>query len=204
MGAAAILLTGAGPVAASLHVEAGDAGELPGTAQATPAGLLTTITGSIGFDRDRDIFSITITDPSTFSARTTLGGDTQLFLFNSAGFGILMDDDSAGGFLSLLPAGNPALTALTPGQYFLAISEFDDDPISLGGLIFGTGLGTEGPTGPGGAGAITGWNPDGAADTYNYSITLTGAAGSAVPEPGTALAGLALVGLVGVRRRRAE
>ena len=188
-----------------LYQELGDAGELPATSQGTPAGILVGIDGRLSYSGDRDMYAITITDPSIFSAQTVMGGDTQLFLFDAAGYGIFSDDDSGGNLLSLLPAGNPALTSLTPGRYFLAISNFNSDPMSVDGFIFGAGN-LKGPIGVGRANPIVGWSPSTAAG-YSYSIALKGAAGavggaSPIPEPTTALFGLALAGTALSSRRR--
>lgn len=94
---------------ATIWAEVGDAAELPGTAQITGgAGSLDAITGSL--PSGSDMFAIFITDPSTFSA-TTVGTpgslfDTQLFLFDSLGFGVYANDDTPSVSLrSTLPAG---------------------------------------------------------------------------------------------------
>jgi hypothetical protein len=188
-------------------VEAGDAGQLPGTAQGTtvgPSGTpLVSIAGTFGTITDADMYCIQILAPTAFSV-TTVGGstnDTQLFLFNTAGMGIAANDDSAGTAQSTLPLGNPLLTVLTPGTYLLAISTYNIDPTSAGGLIFPNSPFTNvfGPTGPGGGSPVTGWTGSGA--TGSYTISLTGAGAWAVPAPG-AIALLGLAGLVGTRRRR--
>jgi len=177
--------------------EVGDAPELAGQAAGTlPA--LTRITGNIGSGTDADMFIITLATGGLFSA-TTLGTggslvDTQLFLFNSSGHGLLANDDSGGTLRSTLPP-----TALAAGNYLLAISAWDRDPVSAGGLIFPTSPFSNvfGPTGPGGAGAITGW--DGSGGTGDYAIDLEL---QPVPEPATLfLFGSALAG-IGMARRR--
>jgi hypothetical protein len=90
--------------------------------------------------------------------------------------------------------------------YYLAITSFDVDPTSAGGLIVLSSpfTGVFGPTGPGGGAPISGYSGTGGMGTY--TINLTGAEASdvaAVPEPATvALIGSGLVGLVARRRLR--
>ena len=84
-------------------------------------------------------------------------------------------------------------TATLPaGDYFLALTTFNVDPVSPGGLFIFPNAPFQnvfGPTGPGGGAPISGWaNPGFTPGTY--TINLTGAAFS-TPEPGT----LALFGL---------
>lgn len=194
----------AGPAAAAPWLEVGDAGELLGTAQTVSGvGPLTSISGAIAVDRDRDLYRIYIPAGGGFSAATaSAGGDPQLFLFTAAGLGIMSDDDSGPGLESALPLGHPLISTLPAGYYYLAISEFDDDPTSVGGEIFGEGS-LQGPSGPGGASPLSGWFADGAADTWTYTITLTGAQfAAAVPSPAVpALLGIGLLGLAASRRR---
>ena len=168
--------------------EVGDAGDLPGTAQAVLTGPLATISGFLDFS-DADMYCITIDDPSIFSASTLglVNFDSQLFLFHPDGMGIVFNDDTAGfGVQSRLPAGHPLITVLSPGPYLLAISGFDHDPVSVGGAIFpDTFPGVFGPTGPGGGSPVIGWSGDGGSGFY--TIRLTGASGwtsgRVIPEP---------------------
>jgi hypothetical protein len=180
-------------------MEQGDAGQLPGVAQQVFGGVgdtLTTITGSLSTIDDADMFALRITNTATFSA-TTVGGttiDTQLFLFNSAGQGVLANDDvSTMQVQSTLPAGPGAATNwLGPGMYFLLISSFGRDPQSVAGLIFPNSItGAFGATGPGGgANVITGLTGLGS-NNGPYQISLTSASplpsSAAIPEPTSAL-----------------
>lgn len=156
--------------------EVGDAGDLPLTAN-TPNGVgaLTSITGVAG-GSDEDMYRICLTGGGTFSA-STVGSvlvDTQLFLFDSAGLGVEANDDSVG-LKAVLPAGGLSPTA--GGVYYLALSSFNNDPVSSGGLIFPStpfNL-VHGPTGPGGGSPISGWTNNSGSAAAAYTIALTGA-----------------------------
>src|SRR5262245_55669109 len=119
----------------AIYAESGDAGETLVTSQGT-GGLspLDQIAGNL-VASNADIFSINIHVPAAFSA-TTVGGasfDTALFLFDSAGNGVLFSDDSSNTIRSTLPAGSLPGPA---GLYYLAISSWDYDPNSTSGEIF--------------------------------------------------------------------
>ena len=158
----------------------GDAGELPATAQRpssslfgpTPFIALDTISGTLSSSTDRDMYRICKLPAGSASA-TTVGtpgtlSDTQLFLFNGSGLGVRANDDSVG-LRSTLPS-----EVLGWGVYYLAVSTFDSDPVSVGGLIFPSTpfTGVFGPTGPGGGSPISGWQ--GLVGTGTYTISLTG------------------------------
>ncbi len=169
--------------------EQGDAGELPATAQATVgAGALASISGSyVAGASDVDMYCITIVNPQAFLAATcgSTTVDTQLFLFRSTGLGVVCNDDFCGVQSTInatLVGGQPA------GSYLLAISAFNKHPISGGGRIFpNTFGGQNGPTGPGGGAAITGWSGT-HTGTGTYVITLAGTGyctGATAVEPTT-------------------
>ena len=116
--------------------EVGDAGELPSTAQITTGdGILEFIDGYLESPTDVDMYVIYITGSENFSATTvgwTTGVDTQLTLYDSSGHGVYSnDDESADVAQSTLPD-----RFLTPGLYYLAISDWDWDPVSDEGFIF--------------------------------------------------------------------
>lgn len=170
------------PAGAATFAEVGDAGPLPATAQnVTGVEPVTEITGTLGgAPPGEDMYRLCLAGNGTFSASTvgTPGtfSDTQLFLFDAAGNGVYANDDApGGGFRSTLPASDP-LTPAVPGIYYLAISVFNDDPVSAGGLIFPNApfSGVFGPTGPGGGSPITGWTAGGGTPG-TYTIVLTGA-----------------------------
>lgn len=181
---------------------AGDWVEIPTAPELLP-GQITVGTGSL----DRiigtlsgglaDLYCISIVDEANFSA-TTVGGtsiDTQLFLFDANGMGVAHNDDSVG-----LQSTITSQFVNSNGIYFLAVSGYNRDPNSAGGLIWNNSpFGTErAPDGPGAAGALTSWTGTGA--NGDYTIFLTGAGFHRVPEP-SALALLALGGLAMFRRR---
>jgi hypothetical protein len=195
---------------AQVHVELGDAGELPGTAQIiTGLPVLTSITGSLGAN-DADMFRFH-SPGGIFSATVTVlssAGDSQLFLFNSTGFGVLANDDDGAPF-----APSRIFTATLPaGDYFLAISEFNRDPVSAGGLIFPGDSLTDitavvGPTGPGGGLPVSGWQSD-SGSGFDYSIALENASGVSEAVPGVpdessplVLLSLGVLSLLWMRRR---
>ncbi|CAG0981252.1 hypothetical protein PHYC_01778 [Phycisphaerales bacterium] len=192
----------ASAAAAQTWAEIPDAGEL--TAQDTVGvGALTTITGSTlpTDDSGVDMYCIRVVDWAAFSASLAGGAshDTQLFLFTAAGMGIATNDD-ASGVQSVLPAGNALYSGRTNGELvMIAISGYNRDPSSTGGLIFpNTFSGVNGPTGAGGGSPLSSWG--GTPARGDYSLALTGTE-YCVPAPASiALAGLA--GLIVGRRRR--
>lgn len=208
---AAFALLGAATAFGQTWTEVGDAPDLlPG--QATGSGTLTTIIGD-ATNGDHDMYAINITDPLHFVAGVSAAGgtgDSQLFLFDANGMGVVMDDDSPfrrGGTRSVLAGRNGGITAA--GLYYLAISSYDRDPVDSAGneIWLDQPFNTQRtPDGPGAANPIAGWDTGTAtSDLTNYTITLRGAsaAGGApqpTPEPAT-LTALALGGLLLGRRR---
>ena len=120
-----------GPLNAALAnpiSEIGDAGDLIPTAQNVGPGI-DSISGILGTN-DVDLFGINLSG-GLFTASTVGGSfaDTQLWLFDSAGFGIVANDDTATQ-QSLISAN------LAAGFYFLGISVWNVDPFSADGAIF--------------------------------------------------------------------
>jgi hypothetical protein len=143
--------------------------------------------------------------------------DSDLFLFDSAGMGVAANGDTslaAGETNATIPLGSVAGPA---GIYFLAVASFPDHPVSPGGdifpdlLTFSADGEVVGPTGPGGASAISDWigDDDGFAPITAgaYEIQLQGAefaqTAAVVPEPASfALFALGSTIACGVYRRR--
>ena len=188
-----LALAGTGPLPASTFIETADAGLLTSTANLTTISSgspLDVILGTLSED-DADIFAIVLTGGTLFTATTasnvTSFFDTTLFLFNSAGLGLVANDDCPFN----PPQSSIEFMPTTTGTYYLALAGFGFFPRSAAGLIWPLdgGLlppGLLGPAGPGGAQALNGWlgsSPEAGA----YRITLTGAQALAVPEPGTSL-----------------
>ncbi len=226
-GVVAITLTATVTASGPKWTELGDAGSTPGGAQ-TPAGIgsLAFINGSLGsvslagaFDFE-DMFMINIVDPFNFRATTEPNDpelvdafanfNSQLWLFQPAAPGDLLnalgylgnDDhpDVAQSVRSLLiPMTSDGFPDLVdPGIYFIAITRFNNDPVSAIGEIFDQVSLTEisGPDGDGGAFPITGWTGDKDGFDGGYRIALQGV--EFVPAPGTII----LFGLAALRRRR--
>ncbi len=197
---------------ADIYTESGDAGQTVGTAQnVTGVANLTRIEGSLMPDgNDVDIFRIVINDFANFRADTfgtRAGGfpnpDTQLFLFDENGFGVYGNDDAPGGGTvdSELISG----VVSSNGTYLLAITTFNNEPISAGGAIFDpTGApftATVTPTGPGGGSALTGWDSNGDSGEHGaYGINLEGA--TVIPAPGAVLLAAFGLPIVGIAKRR--
>jgi hypothetical protein len=164
----------ASPALAQTWTETGDAPELLSGAQfALGTGSMTQISGTIGAASDTDLYAFEICDFANFSA-TTVGQttlDTQLFLFNSAGLGVTSNDDSQTTNQSTITA----LNVTSNGLYYLAISAYNRDPVSSGGLIFNPPAFTteQGPNGPGAASPLSAWSGT-TAVTGAYAIALTG------------------------------
>jgi hypothetical protein len=164
--------------------EAGDAGDLPATAQDLTGAGVDTINGTVAGSSDIDMYRVCVDGAGTFSA-SAVGGtevDTQLFLFDPSGRGVYANDDHALGVVqSLLPAGHE-LTPQAPGHYYLAVGAYNLDPLGAGNPIFGLGTGVVGPVGLGGGEPVSGWGgrPGGPGP---YTLTLTGA--QCAPPPDT-------------------
>jgi hypothetical protein len=154
--------------------EQGDAGDLPETAQATGTDTstpLSSISGALAAD-DVDMFAIYIADPSAFQAETnteTTDFDSQLWLFDVNGNGIVHDDDSAGRLRSRITNANNCIPG--PGTYYIAISRFNRDPRDCNDIAIWTG--TANACAVAGSSRVASWTGTTSAGTYQ--IVLQGA-----------------------------
>lgn len=169
-----------------------DAGSTPASAQvpAGPAGPLKTIAGntsaaftaSSGVDFE-DVYRIRICDPLRFCMKSFATFDSQIWLFNENGIGILANDQGNGDDAVVFPPANDGTKAVPQsptGVYLIAISGFNNDPVSLvpGGThspIFNQQRREErsGPDGEGGQFPLAGWSGPG--EVGQYFIRLEGA-----------------------------
>jgi hypothetical protein len=213
----------------------GDAGQTLATADVTMGakGPLTDIKGTLipgqpdpdtpNFllpSPDVDLYKIMIVDPGTFSATTvnkqtpaTL--DTELFLFDSKGKGIVANDDTS---MTEVRSTIPVTFFVTqPGIYYLGISSSVGmtgkglNPVSAGGQIFNLDPATSisGPIGPGGNQALSGWQGMGqrfpkGSKAQPYDIQLTNTTFAVItPEPDfAAFCGAGTTTLLGLYLRR--
>jgi hypothetical protein len=174
--------------------EAGnDAGDLPATATSINGNgqALTFITGTLDLD-DVDMFKIKICDRPNFVATTNQSGtstaiDSILFVFDLNGRGLVMSDDT-----SATVAQWSTITSLyipSNGDYYLAISSFNNTaqlgrmPIDGSGQQLFTATNPANgqvypewqPTGPGAANPVAGWSGPTETGGQTYNILLTGA-----------------------------
>ncbi len=202
-----------------------DAGRFISTAMDTTVlivGQPTSIAGRLGGTENPlvgndyvDSYLITITDPVFFTAQTfptliarQMGTpsdfDTQLWLFDASGLGLLANDDKAlaniGSLITAPSTDGTAITIPGPGTYLLAISVKGVFPLSGIGSIFDlTGSPTEisGPDGLGGTGALSSWDETlpSVVVPGNYFIEI-------VPAPGASMIAGVFGVMLGRRRRR--
>ena len=190
--------------------EIGDAGNLLPTSQAVGSGV-NSISGSLSSAGDVDLYRLGLSSglftASTGVAAVGVGPDTQLFLFDSTGRGIVYNDDATG----LTTQRSLVSATLTAGTYYLGISVWNIDPYSAGGNIFPDtyfccSTPIAGPTGPGGALPLSYWAPGpsgtNGSQPGRYVISLNQ---STVPEPSSLLLlGSGLIGLALWGRKRAK
>ena len=178
-----------GQCVATAYLEASgpEAGETLANAALTlgnSANPLTKIRGSF-LASDMDMYAINICNEAAFSA-STVGGttaDTQMFLFDASGRGLVMGDDD----VAPLPASSQTTLSsqfvTANGLHFLAVGVYNRDPAdgtsSTTQLIWnntnpGAAFGPEwAPNGPGAANPVANWTGT-IATTGNYAITLNG------------------------------
>ncbi len=208
-GAMLLFWSGALPAEAVTFTESGDAGQSLATANVVPGAVGTggtdVISGSIAEAfNDADLFAVTLSAGTTFSATVSATAtgldDSQLFLFNAAGLGLVANDDiNSINFFSTI-----SFNIATSGTYYLGISGFDYDPQDAASFIFpNTATGQVTPVA--GAGSLSGWTvrTPGPVSFGDYTISL---ATTPIPEPSSVLGLIAVAGLgaVALRRKRAQ
>lgn len=202
--------------AAAQHFEVGDAGNFPGNAQLVAAGT-DTIIGAIASLDDEDLYRVTITDFTQFSVIVSGEGgdpltDSQIFLFDLNGAGLAHNDDiSTVNRYSGLPMGNGLYVGLTPGEYLIGVTGWNNDPYYAVSpdleKVFpdpnydGSGNGeVVGPRDGAVGQPIIFWDGLlGGQDDGGYRLVLTGV--DPVPEPAT-MSALALGAAALLRKRR--
>jgi hypothetical protein len=160
--------------------EAGDAGDLIGTAQSTSgSGPLATINGVLASANDVDLYCIKI--PSVPPAGALLVGlqcaviqGPNVWLFDAGGNGVFATSTCAFGYKAILAPSS----SLAPGTYYVAVAYSGVDPSSSGGPIWVPAfLPQRTPDGPGGALPLASWVGAGSVQPINpYTITLQYAA----------------------------
>lgn len=186
---------------ASTFVESLDAPAIsPG--QAVGVGV-DRIAGTISARGDADLYRLQL-GAGRFTATTVglAGFDTQLFLFNAEGLGLIANDDVADNVLQ------SSISAVLPaGMYLLGVAAYNTDPLSAAGPIFPDSNDFDADpqwtaTGRGGNLPLLGWTASSTADAVHdaaYQVSLNVAV---VPEPATfAMTGLGLA-LIGFFKRR--
>ena len=171
-------------------MENADAGELRATAQDLGDSEHAVIWGTFTSASDVDVYRLCLTDGVSFSA-STVGGttlDTQMFLFDSEGYGVYANDDASGTRGSLLPA-NHRLSPQAGGEYFLGIGSYNRDPQSVQGEIFQDNYnrfvypdGVLPANGFGSGEPLIGWNGRAPGGPGAYRIALTGTRACEPPD----------------------
>jgi hypothetical protein len=162
----------------------GDSGEsIPDPGWALGSGSLQSIRGVIE-ENDVDLYAIDITNAAQFSA-TTVGladFDTQLFLFDQNGLGVVMDDDDP--LTGALQSRLTSAFVTANGRYYLAISRYNRDPLNaLGAPIWNDGpFNVERtPDGPGAGNPLLASWAHTTPVAGRYEIALTGTSFIAAP-----------------------
>jgi hypothetical protein len=211
------LFTLASSALAAGYTSNGSAGELIASAEVISGSTsLDSISGSFTITNGvtfGDLYKISIGNPAAFSASTTTvttgvnNFDTQLFLFDSTGKGLVADDDTPTSPQAMITANSPYLLSLSAGVYYLLIEGSGRYPVDASGnYIFPNILNGADPSVNYGANsnagiyaALLGNSNEGG----SYNIALTGAQFIGAPEPsGGTLALAASAFFFGRRKRR--
>lgn len=143
------------------------------------------IAGNLSDENDVDIYRIFLEENSLFGADTIneitsrVDTDTRLFLFDTDGTGLYFNDDlNNEEYQSIIE--NIELSA---GEYYLAVTSYQNEPFSGLGNIFDddsslTGL--VGPNDTGGTAPLQGWTEEGQ-NRGSYVVDITGINGPILP-----------------------
>jgi len=166
---------------ASIEFELGDAGDNLITAQTLSTGT-SSIVGSINGDSDVDLFRFGWSG-GIYGAFTVTSADPMLYLFDSLGQELAFNDDH-GSFLANSGDSLFVLPELASGDYYLAITSYENDALYTDGVLMGwAGFSDEG--------------------SYDYTINIIGSTTvSPVPEPSTLLLFGAGLGFFALRRKK--
>ena len=189
----------------TFNESAAGTGDLPGATDVISAGAQNGLTilgdlkdGRGGSDANLvDMYRFTVGQAGTYFFDTfgSVIADTQLFLFDSTGMGLIWNNDA-----SLAPVNSHSAFAISLGlgDYHLAVSFYGLEPDDGAGAIFDT-LGNGGGA-TAGSGSIASWTDFSGLTTWDHTGYVINVK---VPEPGVlALSLLALGLMAGVRGRR--
>ncbi len=169
-----VTITGQATALDEATLSGGDAGDSLATAgMFSGSGAINAIVGSTtntaGGDA-ADVYKIQICDEAAFVADTRLvAGDTQLFLFDSNGMGVVSNDDTIG-----LSARLDSTLVTANGVYYLGVTRYNVDAFdATPALIWTTQAGQAAPAAT--AGALAGWSAATAATSQGaYRVSLAG------------------------------
>lgn len=170
-----LLAVAAAPAVAQTWAEAGDAGELVGTAQVTTGtGLFTAITGQLSQHGDVDVYCLQLLavppmNQPLAAINCAMHADPSLYLFDAGGAGVDANLTCLGGMKIVAASGS-----MSPGFYYLAVAHGDWAPTSANGNIWNVSYaGHFTPDGPGAGWPLTGWvGPLNFVAAYPYQLNL--------------------------------
>lgn len=135
--------------------EVGDAGDLPGTAQATVGnGGLNTINGNLAspFDVDMYCLNLNFVGASVVCLQCVVTQGPDVWFFDAAGNGVAATTTCQAGCKQMI-------LNVPPGNYFVAVSYDGMLPFSPNGPIWNpTNLPQHPPDGPGAPGPVVAWS----------------------------------------------